>query len=127
MTQVNPITPSTPPAVTPLISVNVPSVNALKNAAVAALVAALNGIVQGAASDIQNFVEAIVQDAIEAAAVNDTVALANLNDERTILQEINRVRVADNATQAFTAVTGVLLNFVVQLITTAAAASITAA
>lgn len=97
----------------------------LKRATISAASDGLNGVLQGAASDIQAFVVGIVHDTITAGLAGDAESLQELKEQRTLLLEVNRLRLVGGAEQFFHRVLdialGVAINFVMPGMGTAVA------
>jgi hypothetical protein len=86
----------------------------LKAATVGILVTELKGLAEASEDDLRNYAVQIVQDAAEAAATGDQAVLAQLDDQRKLLLEINRVRVVDTAWNTFSKVVNAVLGVLIK-------------
>src|SRR3954470_18824785 len=92
------------------------SIADLKDATVAALIEATNGLIEGARGDVQNFLHAIVADALEAGVTGDKEVLAQLDDQRLVLMEINRIRVVEGYAEVLRKVLAAGINVALKLL-----------
>ncbi len=81
-----------PKSFTVPLSINSLSLDQLQSATVDALVTGLNGLVEGAAGDVQLFATEISVDLIEAAALGRQDLVDALIAQLEVVGEINRVR-----------------------------------
>lgn len=88
---------------------------ALANAAAAAIVDGLNGLIAGANADIQTFATDITRDTIEASASGRLDLLDTLADQAKVLAEKNRLAFVAGAEDTALKVVGVALGVVARL------------
>lgn len=90
--------------------------NAVKVAAVNAIIDGVNGLIQGTNEDIQTWANLLVQESLQAAAEGRADLLQILGDQTLVLAEANRVRVVNAAEATFQRVIQVALGVAARLV-----------
>lgn len=84
-----------------------------------ALKASLNEVLEGAASDIQTYVDKSARLMVYAIANNRPDLIKELQAQNKVLLEINRIRVVNNGWKVVDSVTGALVQLTLKLLTAA--------